>query len=183
MQCTWSSNSESCDRCRRLEKRCHLRKSTIKEEPIQDGNSDTAMSQSEMYPLSDSAAAALALTELSAASEDRKSPVKPSPMKEPSPYDRQSDHVNPYQVGGRSTMLAYPHDKEPEYKPHIPHTSSPSRFYPKEPLERTRLPSLSSYAGPGSTTSLIHSPPLNLSHTTMDGGKAIAGHKRKVSRK
>jgi len=58
------------------------------------------MSQSEIYPLSDSAAAALALTELSAASEDRKSPVKTNEIP--------TDHVSPYQVGGRPVVTLEP---------------------------------------------------------------------------
>jgi len=154
---------------------------------MQDGNSDTTMSQPEMYSLSDSAAAALALTELSAASEDRKSPVKPPPIikESTSPYERQSEHVNPYQIGGRPSLLGFTHEKESEYKPHITHAPSPSRFYPKESPEHTRLPSISGYTGSSSTAPLQStSPTMNHSNNpSMDGGKSIPSHKRKVSRK
>jgi hypothetical protein len=123
-QCTWSTNSDSCDRCRRLEKRCHLRKPT--KDDLADGHSDTAMSQSEIYPLSDSAAAALALTELSVAGEERKSPVKAP-----------EQPVNPYQIGGRPSMAAI----EPSSPLFKERTRLPSINYPNSPMEVKNLPS------------------------------------------
>jgi hypothetical protein len=123
--------------------------------------------------LSDSAAAALALTELSAASDERKPTPNKIVEKEPLQYERPSEHVNPYQIGGRPLVhYAPPHDKE---------ASSPQHRYYRDPNDRRAM----MYSGPttpGYTNYPITSPTVSITPSSTDP-KGLPSHKRKLSRK
>jgi hypothetical protein len=181
MQCTWSPSSECCDRCRRLDKKCHLRKSSsLKEDqPRQEPPSEPATPQAEMFGLSDSTAAALALTELSAASEEKRSPVKPA-IKEPSPFESPG-RANPYQVGGRPSMQGFSHESDGDSKSSPPATSEVASYYEKTPEKRSNFSS----SGPTPAKAALQIAPTSQSSASIiaEALKSTPNHKRKLSRK
>ena len=193
-QCTWSTEF-ACDRCRRLDKHCHPRKSST----IKDETSDSA-SQSELFGVSDSAAsAALALTELSAANNGDDRPSPPA-RPEPAPYKPTLPHVNPYQIPG--TLRSYITDVMveaevkrlspvstrttyfPEARQEVPmirtHERSPPQPPPRQPPQHS--PRMESSYQPHNQ----HSIPLPQSNSMTilnDQLKNMSNHKKKQSRK
>jgi len=132
-------SSDSCDRCRRLDKKCRARESVIKEEEQRNIGHDTVMQGNDLSGVSQStASAALALTALSFGSgggEDRKMEqvIKHSP-----PFIPPLPPPNVYQLPG-SILLNFQLISEPEYKqPRQPISRQPSTLYqfPESSLDK-----------------------------------------------
>jgi len=107
VQCTWSTSADSCDRCRRLDKKCRARESSSSTPMGYKDDDRTMTPEAGIQPLNDlsgisqsTASAALALTAL--ARNDERIVAEPViiPKHSPTSYAPPIPHPNVYSVQG-----------------------------------------------------------------------------------